>query len=597
MKLKIKSRDGAGRTGIMQIDGGVEASIPNIVYFDTGRFKPPDFAEIVGVYDDRETGCKVRIRYPEHPWLDRDIYPASMPSRFHGTVEEENQIIVPCNMEAIVNVKRNSKINLLANLVSIYPRSRQFVKNVVEIREKAGYGALLLAPGIANAQNLSLLVYMGIDLVDVTSAILWARKGMMFFPEGMVHSKDMEELSCDCPSCRKVENPGDMDFKDIMMHNIHVMNRELRRVRYAISTGRLRELVESRISSSPELVEKFRILNEEFYQFLEERTPVSRRTKLKAVLLDSLNYPEVRRFRERLLERYTKPEGARILLLLPCSAKKPYSLSKSHRKFREAILSCDNHHIVHEVIVTSPLGIVPRELENFYPADSYDIPVTGHWFEDEKRMIRDTFREYIKKNRYDAIVSHLPESLNEVIMEETGDVLATCIDNPVSKKSLDRLRDVLKDLISQYNGTIKPSERFRNSIKSMMMYQFGRKVSEELMDSCDQIKGSFPNVRIYGKGKLLASFSPDRRMFSLSMEGARFLFSNGAYTVKVAEGFDIRGSILAPGVLAADEDIRIEDEVAVVRDDRICGVGIARMNGKEMMDMNYGEAVKIRYHT
>ena len=38
---------------------------------------------------------------------------------------------------------------------------------------------------------------------------------------------------------------------------------------------------------------------------------------------------------------------------------------------------------VHQVIVTAPLGLVPRELEEIWPAANYDIPVTGEWDADE----------------------------------------------------------------------------------------------------------------------------------------------------------------------------------------------------------------------
>ena len=41
------------------------------------------------------------------------------------------------------------------------------------------------------------------------------------------------------------------------------------------------------------------------------------------------------------------------------------------------------------MIITSPLGLVPRELELIFPAQQYDIPVTGHWFEDELAMIKE----------------------------------------------------------------------------------------------------------------------------------------------------------------------------------------------------------------
>ena len=34
-------------------------------------------------------------------------------------------------------------------------------------------------------------------------------------------------------------------------------------------------------------------------------------------------------------------------------------------------------------MVTSPLGLVPRDLEEVWPAGHYDIPVTGDWTRDE----------------------------------------------------------------------------------------------------------------------------------------------------------------------------------------------------------------------
>ena len=81
-----------------------------------------------------------------------------------------------------------------------------------------------------------------------------------------------------------------------------------------------------------------------------------------------------------MTNRYEMPDGLDdVLILLPCSARKPYSSSRSHKAFRRAI----NHSSAHEVVVTSPLGLVPRDLEEVWPAGHYDIPVTGDWTLDE----------------------------------------------------------------------------------------------------------------------------------------------------------------------------------------------------------------------
>ena len=52
--------------------------------------------------------------------------------------------------------------------------------------------------------------------------------------------------------------------------------------------------------------------------------------------------------------------------------------------FRRAI----NHSSAHEVIVTSPLGLVPRDLEEVWPAGYYDIPVTGDWTQVNDRVTK-----------------------------------------------------------------------------------------------------------------------------------------------------------------------------------------------------------------
>ena len=100
--------------------------------------------------------------------------------------------------------------------------------------------------------------------------------------------------------------------------------------------------------------------------------------------------------------------------MLPCSAKKPYSTSRSYTRFRRAIASSGYSRIVHEVIVTSPLGIVPRELEMFYPAKDYDIPVTGHWDRDEVSFVQDLVGWLTSTQRYETVVSHLGDESEHV---------------------------------------------------------------------------------------------------------------------------------------------------------------------------------------
>ncbi|MEE8402647.1 MAG: PUA domain-containing protein, partial [Candidatus Hydrothermarchaeaceae archaeon] len=54
-------------------------------------------------------------------------------------------------------------------------------------------------------------------------------------------------------------------------------------------------------------------------------------------------------------------------------------------------------------------------------------------------------------------------------------------------------------------------------------------------------------------------------------------------------------SIFSVGVEAADERIRPGDEVIVVRDSEVAGVGRAALNGAEMVRVKKGLAVALRH--
>ena len=604
MKLEIQSRDGAGRIAKVKIERK-EFNIPNIIFVDTPRFKSPDFAELIGKFNNFENGNKIIVGYPEYVWSDskKEYPPLSLPRYipyppYISTTSpiDAQEGVWKIYADKETDCRSSGKIFTLPNATSLYPTSRDFVQRVVKAREEIGYNSLLHLPGIADAKNLSLLVYMGADLFDSVKAIACARKGFLFFPEGSLHKDCLREKICNCQSCNKFDDPSEMKFEDILLHNLIMMSNEIKKIRSSISRGSLRELVESRISNSPELTEKFRILNLEFYEFLEERTPIIKRTKLKAVLRESINYPEIERFRRRVIERYCKPDSTKVLLLLPCSAKKPYSLSKTHRMLGDQIAKSRNPNVIHEVIITSPIGIVPRELEMVYPANSYDTPVTGHWFEDELEMIRSALKNYGRKNKYDIVISHLQRGLNVIVEDVFKEAITTCLDNnPTSKDSLDNLKVSLSKIVSDYD-MVPEERRLKENLISLASYQFGESVAKELINDEYQLKGRYPSLRVFAKDKQICSLSRERGLISLTLEGARILASKGINIVKIEEGLEIRGSVLAPCVEWADNRIRIEDEVVVVRGDEVYAVGTARMNGREMVELSYGEAVKVRAH-
>jgi archaeosine synthase len=77
------------------------------------------------------------------------------------------------------------------------------------------------------------------------------------------------------------------------------------------------------------------------------------------------------------------------------------------------------------------------------------------------------------------------------------------------------------------------------------------------------------------------------------MAGAKRLEPLGCYVVKIGD-FLPKGSLLAPGVVDADEQIRPGDEVIIIGE-KAFGVGRARMSGWEMRESRRGVAVEIRH--
>ena len=591
MQLKLIKKDGPARIGELTIKSK-KVITPNILFLDTERFIAPKIADIL------ITTNKPRKNKPTLQISKQFIYPKDIPEKLHlSTLKQIKQyIILPAKKEIIdFAIKDNSApLFIVANANQIFQQLKKFVEFIIELRNKIDNENIIYLPSIGEPTNFALLSYLGIDLFDSTNAIIAARNNTLLFSNGGYNKNDLFELPCNCPTCNRFKGqPSEMSFTDILNHNFYTMLNEIKQVRNAINQGNLRGLVEIRIKADPHLTAILRNLDTNHYDYIEKRTPMTSKSKLLATTKESLSRPEIRRFQRRVIERYKKPKSAEILLLLPCSAKKPYSFSKSHRLFREKLNACGNPNVVHELIVTSPIGIVPRELELVHPASSYDIPVIGVWDEDEKKMIRSLLKDYLKVNKYEKIISHLPSDLMEFIDDIIGKTEKTCIDRPTSNESLDQLLSVLKKSVKEYDK-IKTQKRIVEDMQGLAVYQFGNKTAEKLLENCI-IRGKYPYQKIIQNNTQLGMVTKDRGFISLTNEGAKRIFKEKKYLVEIFDDFTLSGSVFAPGIKNADEKIRIGDEVIVTKNNKLIAVGVAQMNGEEMKLSSHGESVKVRH--
>ncbi len=456
---------------------------------------------------------------------------------------------------------------------------RELVGSILKIRNDTPPDSALYAPALATPANLALLIYLGVDLVDGTKAVVDGLLGRYHLRDGVWPLGDLRELPCRCPHCRSQEQSGP-DPKLIAEHNLLKLEEELLLVREMIHAGTIREYVERQVRVSPEQTAALRLLDQE-HEYLERRTPVHRRNVMYANTAESLQRVEVTRFANRVLDRYRAPESD-VLLLLPCSARKPYSTSRSHRLFAMAL--GQSRRRLHELILTSPLALVPRELEEVYPAASYDVAVTGRWDLEERDWLTKCLDAYLARNPYKRIVAHLDGELREAVEDHGIDAVYT--GGGTDGDSLARLKEAADEAVREArNLEGYQMQRFR----ALADYHFGRGASGALLEGDVRVKGRELQS---AERRPLASLTPNGTI-ALSLDGARRLVPRGGYIVEIGD-FLPRGDVLAPGVTGADEKIRPGDEV-MVRGEVAFGVGKARMSGWEMVESTRGIAVELRH--
>ena len=83
-------------------------------------------------------------------------------------------------------------------------------------------------------------------------------------------------------------------------------------------------------------------------------------------------------------------------------------------------------------------------------------------------------------------------------------------------------------------------------------------------------------------------------LYRLNLPGGEILKDLGIHVINI--DFDLQtNTVFAPGVEKADPKIIPNDEVVIVREDTVVGVGKAVMTGREMEECNNGIAVKLKH--
>jgi archaeosine synthase len=602
--FEVHQRDGAARTGSLYLNN----TIPTPAVIDPSSLKPEAEGDIIYPgsqwhFGNGKAATQVTLKLRERVGKNKLIIMPSCTysSMVAGDVTCE-KIDVPADEgpTGIAYSERDPETTrdlYVADGIGCHEGNpRRLLADLMKVRKNIAPDSALYAPNIALPENVAMLIYLGVDILDTTRATIAAFEDKYMTSAGFIHLDRLAELPCCCAHCSgtSAKEVKDMDKKQrarlLEKHNIAILEAEVALVRQRIRSASLREYVEGRCRHNPALVAMLRLSDAE-YDFLEERTALFKPAPLLATTSESLTRPEVVRFARRVQQRYTPPEKD-VLLLLPCSARKPYSISMTHSRFRKALGK--NLKLVQEVIITSPLGVVPRELEVTYPAAHYDTTVTGYWDAEEHRWVGECLENFLLKHPYKHIVAHVEDeyrSICENVSKKLGlEITYTSDGNVTSQNSLHKLEDTMKELC---NGLSYRGDYRRDMLKAIADYQFGVGCGEALLPPDSKIKAPFPRYQAFLDKEQLITLIPENGTIALTIEGAKRIIETGNYVVNI-DDFVPRGSILAPGVIDADERIRPNDEVFICGDKAFC-VGRAAMSGPEMIHSNRGIAVDVRH--
>ncbi len=300
-------------------------------------------------------------------------------------------------------------------------------------------------------------------------------------------------------------------------------------------------------------------------------------TKVPCITETSLNRPEARRWRERM--KLLEPLGE-VVVVLPCSMRKPYSASKSHRVFTQATKG------LQEAILTSPFGVCPREMENTYPIQSYDVSTVGDWSQEEIDLTGECLKKYVGDKE---VIAHVAHGYETVCREYLPQATFTCQDGrTLSSESMHNLKSEVKP-----HDKLKSHARQLHKLRSIARYQFNTRKADKLVPSDYKLRGRFDR-RLMQNDEQIAVLHHNNGLYSLNIKGGEILNEIGVNWVEI--DFELKtNTLFAPGVLDAHNGILPKDEVVVTRKGAVVAVGKAIMTGDEMKKGEKGVAVRIRH--
>jgi 7-cyano-7-deazaguanine tRNA-ribosyltransferase len=242
----------------------------------------------------------------------------------------------------------------------------------------------------------------------------------------------------------------------------------LQRIKQAIVEGRLWEHMEMRAHGHPSLLQALKKVAK-YSEYLEKQSPVTKKGGIFFFSSLGLGRPEVVRYRQRLLDRYSPPPHTKILLLLPQTKKKPFHDSKEQEMVMTQLQQNLGNKIdaVHVCTYAAPFGVIPAELDEVYPLSQNII---AYPFDAETVIyVAKQAANYITATDYERVIllrepnvwkGKIAAACRRACKKKNVPFVTLHERDPWDKNTIEHLAAVIQEAVRRHNVYVAvPSER------------------------------------------------------------------------------------------------------------------------------------------
>lgn len=519
-------------------------------------------------------------------------------------------------------IREHENIILLnfQDMFNNFGKFRDILEVISQVNSKLDVNISLMASGRILPKYYPMLVYLGIDIVDSSFLIHLSSENFYDTIEYLLPIYKIQYLPCSCVACsgklsELLENKDSPQKTDLIcLHNLITAKNYMNKITQYLKTEDYRAFVEKSSLDDMNIISLLKILDRQYSELLKNGTPIIQEKKtINCLGASSYFRPDFIEFRERTIRNFEPEPWTKLILLLPCSAKKPYSQSKSHKRFYDVIRKFSDFPTFQEIILTSPLGAIPRQLEDIYPVNSYDISVTGTWDAEEKTITENMLTSLLQK--YDkeiVVIGHLEGEYRDIVkraMQSTQhEFYFSTIENGItSSESLMSLKNLIqkhKDKFKPENDDLKGGNLLKTWTRKCMKiadYQFGNGAGQKLFSNGINTKKNRQGTQIdlidFKTKEKLAILKVEAGQLLLTMKGAKRFepFKDNKNTV-VFNGDKISGNTLfRPGIIEYDPDILPNACVFILNQDKkkVIGVGQSIVGSNYITNSKTGRVIKV----